>query len=119
MCVCCVVREYVDNRRAGPTGRAQPAVLHMGHPLISRIAVSSSLLLSPRALLFPVSCPSRALLFPVSSPLQSFIAEEKPEWEVKGDRIYFDLSTAKKVEVPSLRLIKETLTYANELDRIV
>ena len=80
----------------------------MGHPLISRIAVSSSLLLSPRA-----------LLFPVSSPLQSFIAEEKPEWEVKGDRIYFDLSTAKKVEVPSLRLIKETLTYANELDRIV
>ena len=112
MCVCCVVREYGENRRAGPTGRAQPAVLHMGHPLISRIAVSSSLLM-------PVSCPSRALLFPVSSPLQSFIAEEKPEWEVKGDRIYFDLSTAKKVEVPSLRLIKETLTYANELDRIV
>jgi hypothetical protein len=103
--VCCVVREYEQNRRAEKSG-PQPAVLHLGQTLISRIAVFSPLL-------------SFSLLVPFSFPLQSFIAEEKPEWEVKGDRIYFDLSTAKKVEVPSLRLIKETLTYANELDRIV
>ena len=39
--------------------------------------------------------------------MQTFISEEKPDWQVRADQIYFELEGHKKAEVPSLQLIKQ------------
>ncbi|CAM9745201.1 unnamed protein product [Phaeothamnion confervicola] len=54
--------------------------------------------------------------------LQQFIETSHPEWRIEGDRIVFQEAAGKagKVpEIPSMRLITESLSYATELERIV
>lgn len=47
--------------------------------------------------------------------------QDHPEWEVSGNRVFFqkakELAPCK--EIPSLQLINQTLGYARELERIV
>ncbi|GAM29147.1 hypothetical protein SAMD00019534_123230 [Acytostelium subglobosum LB1] len=43
---------------------------------------------------------------------------QKRGWKVQGDRILFDSGPA-QVEIPSIQLIRQTLQYAKELERIV
>ena len=57
-------------------------------------------------------------VFDDSGKLTKYIAENKPDWEVKDGRI-FKAAEAQKLEIPSLKLISQSLSYANELERIV
>ena len=63
----------------------------------------------------------RLLHFDSAAALGSYIDEERPKWAVEGDRIMFE-QAAQRVgckDIPSVQLIRESLLYATELDRIV
>lgn len=60
------------------------------------------------------------LMFSSLEETKSFISDMHPEWKIEGE--YIDVAgqtTSKSEEIPSLRLIEQTLTYATELERIV
>ena len=59
------------------------------------------------------------MFFDDSGKLTKYIAENKPDWEVKDGRILFKAAEAQKLDIPSLKLISQSLSYANELERIV
>ena len=59
------------------------------------------------------------MFFDDSGKLTKYIAESKPDWQVKDGRIFFKAAEAQKLEIPSLKLISQSLSYANELERIV
>jgi len=67
----------------------------------------------------PASEAQRLLLF--SSPKQLQDYAEKREWvESKGVYHFKPLANIQpKVEIPSMQLIHETLSYAKELERII
>ncbi len=50
-----------------------------------------------------------------------FINYSYPAWRIEGHRINIqnDLKGAKSEEIPSMKLISNTLSYATELERIV
>ena len=49
-----------------------------------------------------------------------YVADNRPEWLVADGAIHFEGAKSKKVqEIPSMRLIAETLSYATEIERIV
>jgi len=66
-----------------------------------------------------VSEAQKSLLFSSSNDLVEFA--KKREWEVSNGHILFTFEDKKKAkaEVPSLKLIHQTLAYAKELERIV
>eukprot|EP00164_Ancoracysta_twista_P001715 GFYU01002249.1.p1 GENE.GFYU01002249.1~~GFYU01002249.1.p1 ORF type:complete len:267 (-),score=100.14 GFYU01002249.1:225-1025(-) len=61
-------------------------------------------------------------MFSNEKDLAAFIADNG--WEMKGSRVYFNADmdvkdSGSKLQIPSLNVIKETLSYAKELERIV
>ncbi|RLN89912.1 hypothetical protein BBJ28_00020719 [Nothophytophthora sp. Chile5] len=61
------------------------------------------------------------LIFDSSAELGVYIQENKPEWSVRDGRVWFKApeKSLGASDIPSLRLVGETLAYATELDRIV
>lgn len=63
----------------------------------------------------------KLLIFDSAKDLTKYIEEIKPEWAVRDGAIWF--KTPEKSlgaqDIPSLRLVSESLSYATELDRIV
>jgi 26S proteasome regulatory subunit N12 len=53
--------------------------------------------------------------------LKEYIAESREDWLLEGDEIVFQPPPVgrKATDIPSLKLMKQTLTYAAELERIV
>ena len=49
-----------------------------------------------------------------------FISENYPHWEISGDSITLcGVKVSKSEEIPAMKLISQTLSYASELERIV
>ncbi|CAH0477626.1 unnamed protein product [Peronospora belbahrii] len=63
----------------------------------------------------------KMLIFDSAAELGVYIQEEKPEWIVREGRVWFKApeKSLGASDIPSLRLVGETLAYATELDRIV
>jgi len=63
----------------------------------------------------------KILMFSSDLDLENYVVDDHPEWEVSGNRVFFqkakELAPCK--EIPSLQLINQTLGYARELERIV
>lgn len=61
------------------------------------------------------------LIFNSPAELNTYIQEEKPDWVVREGRVWFKApeKSLGASDIPSLRLVGETLAYATELDRIV
>lgn len=61
------------------------------------------------------------LKFSSEADLANFVKDKELDWDIKGGRITFPSRRAEKekIEIPSLQLIGESLSYATELDRIV
>jgi len=66
---------------------------------------------------FPVEDARLLLLFTTTQEVLDYA--KKNQWEVKKDTIYFNRPKGNKLELPSHLLIKQTLGYATELERIV
>jgi 26S proteasome regulatory subunit N12 len=66
---------------------------------------------------FPVEDARALLLFSSGAELNEFV--KKKGWELKKDIIYFNRPKDSKLDIPSHVLIKQTLSYATELERIV
>jgi len=65
----------------------------------------------------PVSDMQKLLQLSDARKFQDYIHERK--WELNGNNIVFAKPETTKIEIPSIQLIKETLLYAKELERIV
>jgi 26S proteasome regulatory subunit N12 len=63
----------------------------------------------------------KMLLFASPAELSAYIQAHKPEWAVREGRVWFKApeKSLGATDIPSLRLVGETLSYATELDRIV
>jgi 26S proteasome regulatory subunit N12 len=63
----------------------------------------------------------KMLLFDTLGEFNAYIQAKKTEWIVKDGAIWFKLpeKSLGAVDIPSLKLVGETLSYATELDRIV
>ncbi|CAI5711880.1 unnamed protein product [Peronospora destructor] len=61
------------------------------------------------------------LIFDSAAEFGAYIQEEKTEWTVREGRVWFKApeKSLGVSDIPSLRLVGETLAYATELDRIV
>lgn len=60
------------------------------------------------------------MIFESEAELLAYVADNRPEWLVADGAIHFEGVKSKKVqEIPSMRLIAETLSYATEIERIV
>ena len=59
--------------------------------------------------------------FESTAELQEYIQEKREDWIVEGDTLTFQPPPvgSKAVDIPSMNLIKQSLTYATELERIV
>jgi 26S proteasome regulatory subunit N12 len=63
---------------------------------------------------------TKILMFEETQETLEFIREFYPSWVFQGNLINLvDAPTARSTEVPSLKLIAQTLSYATELERIV
>jgi 26S proteasome regulatory subunit N12 len=53
--------------------------------------------------------------------LQSYLEEKREDWIVEGDRLTFQPPSmgSKAVDIPSMKLMAQSLSYATELERIV
>ncbi|XP_073353403.1 26S proteasome non-ATPase regulatory subunit 8 homolog A [Aegilops tauschii subsp. strangulata] len=60
-------------------------------------------------------------MFSSDKELQQYIAEEHPEWDVKGGRVLLQKAKESQPckEIPAAPVINQTLGYARELERIV
>jgi len=65
----------------------------------------------------PASEMQKLLQLNEAKKFQEYIKERS--WDVSGNTIVFHKVEAPKTEIPSIQLIKETLLYAKELERIV
>ncbi|CAI5742553.1 unnamed protein product [Hyaloperonospora brassicae] len=63
----------------------------------------------------------KMLIFDSAAELRAYIEDEKTEWVVREGRVWFKApeKSLSASDIPSLRLVGETLAYATELDRIV
>ena len=67
-----------------------------------------------------VSEATKILMFGTDKETVEFIAATYPDWTVNGNTITLQGSKGtKSSEIPSLKLISQTLSYATELERIV
>ena len=60
----------------------------------------------------------KLLMLNSSEETQKFVST-RPQWTVKDGQVAFNQQTESKVEIPALKIIKQTLDYATELERIV
>jgi 26S proteasome regulatory subunit N12 len=63
----------------------------------------------------------KMLKFETKSDIEEFINDNYPTWRIEGNKIYFEseVKAGKSTEIPSIKLIEQTLSYATELERIV
>ena len=61
----------------------------------------------------------KLLFFKSENELSQFIESTEREWQLKEGRVWFAASGSQQVRVPSKQLIQSSLSYANELERIV
>uniref|UniRef100_M4BBF3 PCI domain-containing protein n=1 Tax=Hyaloperonospora arabidopsidis (strain Emoy2) TaxID=559515 RepID=M4BBF3_HYAAE len=63
----------------------------------------------------------KMLIFDSAAELGAYIQDEKTEWVVREGRVWFKApeKSLSASDIPSLKLVGETLAYATELDRIV
>lgn len=63
----------------------------------------------------------KMLILDSPADLSAYIQERKPEWVVRDSHIWFKApeKSLGAADIPSLKLVGETLSYATELDRIV
>ncbi|KAI9916992.1 hypothetical protein PsorP6_017995 [Peronosclerospora sorghi] len=63
----------------------------------------------------------KMLIFNSPAELNDYIQQEKTEWVVRQGKVWFKApeKSLGASDIPSLRLVGETLAYATELDRIV
>lgn len=63
----------------------------------------------------------KMLIFDSPAELSAYVTERKPEWTMRGDSVWFKApeKSLGASDIPSLKLVGETLSYATELDRIV
>ena len=61
----------------------------------------------------------RHMFFDSEQVLLSFIEDHERNWQVQDGRVYFGEANTTKTMVPSKLLISQSLSYANELERIV
>lgn len=67
-----------------------------------------------------ISSATKILMFQRNEETLEFIADNYPDWKVAGDALYLEEGkTTKSDEIPSMKLISQTLSYATELERIV
>ena len=59
------------------------------------------------------------LFFNSEKELSTFIESTERTWVLKNGRVWFAASGSQQVRVPSKQLIQSSLSYANELERIV
>ena len=59
------------------------------------------------------------LFFNSEKELSTFIESTERAWVLKNGRVWFAASGSQQVRVPSKQLIQSSLSYANELERIV
>jgi len=58
-------------------------------------------------------------LLAFSSPAQVKTFAEEHQWKISGDQILFKVDGEVKAAVPTIKLIKKSLRYARELEKIV
>ena len=58
------------------------------------------------------------MFFDSEEQLKTFV-NDRPAWSIQDGRLMFQAREAAQVEIPSMRLISQSLSYANELERIV
>lgn len=68
-----------------------------------------------------ISEAQKLMIFSTEQQLMSYIKVKKPDWNVTDGNIVFQnvMKAVSSQDIPSLKLISETLLYANELERIV
>ena len=59
------------------------------------------------------------MFFQSVEELEAFVQESRPLWEMRDGRLWFTAAEGGKVQIPSMKLVAQTLSYANELERIV
>lgn len=59
--------------------------------------------------------------FESTAELQEYVQEKREDWIVEGDRLTFQPPPmgSKAVDIPSMKLMAQSLSYATELERIV
>lgn len=59
--------------------------------------------------------------FESESEFVEFVEDEHPEWSISDGKVVFQVQEekAKSDEIPSMKLISDSLGYASELERIV
>ncbi|KAL6843719.1 hypothetical protein ACP4OV_026290 [Aristida adscensionis] len=68
----------------------------------------------------PVSDVKDMLMFTSEQELLEYISQEQYEWEIKKCSVFFHMAKPKPdVDLPSFKMIKQTLSYARELEHIV
>ena len=66
----------------------------------------------------PIAEVQKLLLLPSADETNKFIAS-RPAWTVAGSKVNFNRQQDAKVDIPAFKIIKQTLEYATELERIV
>jgi 26S proteasome regulatory subunit N12 len=68
-----------------------------------------------------VSSATKILMFQRDNETLDFIASNYPDWRVSTDGVIYlnETKTVKSDEIPSMKLIAQTLSYATEMERIV
>ena len=102
-------------RNACPDALYQPLVDTLSYTVRTEIAACIEVSYESLA----VKDAQKLLKFDDAGEMKDFIEAEKADWETKDGRIVFELAKAKKAEVESLKITKQCLEYANEMDRIV
>jgi len=62
-------------------------------------------------------------MIPNANDLNSFISQNNNKdsvgWEIKNNRVYFNVEKKDKKEIPAIKMINLTLQYATEMNRII
>lgn len=67
----------------------------------------------------PLSQVPQMMMLENEAELVKYIADNEKLWTIENGVLLFNKPPTHTTEIPSLRLIRETLTYATELERIV
>ncbi|KAF0697170.1 Aste57867_12164 [Aphanomyces stellatus] len=64
---------------------------------------------------------AKMMIFPSAQEFTAYVQSKKPDWAIKDNVVWFQAPQKHlgAADIPSLRLVRETLSYATELDRIV
>lgn len=68
-----------------------------------------------------ITSATKILMFQQDQETLEFVATHYPDWRVGSDGVIYldETKTVKSEEIPSMKLIAQTLSYATEMERIV